>query len=143
MDQYLGTNVSGKAIEICKQSYRMDKSKSFLVYKPKSTENQRIIKRVRANLCISLDIILHLVEDKIYMNYMQDLFSSSDKYVLIFSPDFEKRLSEHVRYRKFTPYVEKEFKEWKLIDHIVSPLKGKETIADFYLYKRNLEEKRI
>jgi hypothetical protein len=86
------------------------------------------------DLTMSLDVILHLIEDEVYYQYMKDLFRLSKKYVIIYSPDRDQIFSGiHNKFRKFTSDVPKEF---KLIELINNPYKGEYTQADFYIFKK-------
>lgn len=110
--EYTGYDVSEKAIEICCKKYGNDLTKKFIWCGKESFENE-----MKADLSLSLDVIYHLVEDDIFQIYMDRLFNSSLKYVCIYSCDFEKKWTEHVRCRKFTDYVERYYKGWKLTEH--------------------------
>ena len=83
-DQYLGIDISSKAIELCIENYAIDNTKSFLLYEPNNSKNQRKIREYNADLCLSLDILLHLVEENVYRDYMRDLLTFSNKNCIIF-----------------------------------------------------------
>lgn len=75
---------------------------------------------ITCDLSLSLDVIFHLIEDKVFEEYMASLFSTSEKYVIIYSSNednMEKSL-EHVKHRKFTNWIEENKKEWALISFI-------------------------
>lgn len=63
---YLGIDVSQKAIELCKNRFKDDVSKSFC--------HVDDVNNSKAELSMSLDVIYHLVEDAVYNKYMTDLF---------------------------------------------------------------------
>ena len=93
---------------------------------------------------MSLDVIYHLVEDRVFEKYMRDLFSASNKYVIIYASnkdEQEEGQAEHVRHRKFTTWVEKNQRGWKLEKHIKNKYPYNEetkegSFADFYLFKK-------
>jgi hypothetical protein len=88
------------------------------------------------DLVLSLDVILHLIEDDIYYEHMASLFNLSKKYVIIYSPDEDKVLGGiHNKYRKFTNDISNTF---QLIEFIENPYKGPHTQADFYIYEKML-----
>jgi trans-aconitate methyltransferase len=129
---YLGFDVSPKAIAICRQIFSDDTSKKFRLSKDYSGE--------KAELVLSLDVIYHLVEDEVYEDYMNRLFTSSNLYVIIYSSNKEEIQIDHVKHRKFTNWIEKNCNTWDLIEYIPNkyPDNGnyKETSsADFYIYK--------
>ena len=70
----------------------------------------------------NIDVIYHLVEDDVYHNYMNQLFSSSKKYVIIYSSNFDDLESNnvvaHVKHRKFSKWVEENISEFEFIKHI-------------------------
>jgi len=111
--QYLGLDVSGKAVALCSEKFEGDKGKSFLQYDPLATPN--LSRFISADLTLSLDVIYHLIEDAIYQKYLTDLFCCSRRYVAVYSSDKDKRTaSPHVRHRNFTEHVRKLFPEFRL-----------------------------
>lgn len=140
--QYTGIDVSAKAVEICKKIFHGDNSKRFYCNGSEQFSLDAIGRGY--DLALSLDVIYHLVEDEIYEKYMEQLFLSSSKYVCIYSCNFEKRYTQHVRCRKFTDYVNKMEPEWKLIKRIPNKYpynsKDKENTSwsDFYIYEKRL-----
>ena len=94
-----------------------------------------------ADLTLSIDVIFHLVEDKIYSKYMSDLFLASNKYVIIYSSDFEGEQIRHMRQRKFTKWVEANVSDFKLINYIknkypYNPLDPDTSLSNFYFYQK-------
>ncbi len=91
---------------------------------------------------MSLDVIYHLIEDDVFNSYMNQLFDSSKKYVIIYSCNFEKVLAVHVRCRKFSDWIEKNKKDWKLIKYIKNKFpyrkekKAHTSFSDFYIYEK-------
>ncbi len=131
---YIGVDVSSAAISLCKESFGHDKSKSF-----KTNEEY---KNEKAELALSLDVIFHLVENDIYYSYLRQLFESSEKFVIIYSSNIDEQLGEHERHREFTTYVENNFLDWELMQHIPNehPYNGNEnkgSKSDFYIYRKS------
>lgn len=132
---YIGYDVSKKAIEICKDKFKEDKTKSFYLMGEREEES--------ADLTLSLDVIYHLVEDQVFESYMSKLFDAANKYVIIYSSNKERTgISLHVRHREFSRWVEKNRKQWSLIQKIDNkyPLRGffsRGSFADFYIYKKD------
>jgi 2-polyprenyl-3-methyl-5-hydroxy-6-metoxy-1,4-benzoquinol methylase len=134
---YIGFDVSEKALEICRNKFMEDESKSFY-----STFDSKF-KEIKADLVLSLDVIYHLIEDDVFHDYMNRLFSSSNKFVIIYSSNYNKQLTAHVKCRKFTDWVEShESSNWKLIKYIENqyPFDEKDpnntSMADFYIYEK-------
>jgi hypothetical protein len=110
-------------------SFIIEKNKK--IYKHKFTTS--IDELTSYDLTMSLDVILHLIEDEVYYQYMKDLFRLSNKYVLIYSPNKNQILGGvHNKYREFLPDVPENF---KLLQFINNPHKGEHTQADFFIFK--------
>lgn len=131
---YLGVDVSLKAVEMCRFKFP---HLSFILDTDLPFEPRRV------DMTMSCDVIYHLVEDSVYHKYMADLFHMAAKYVLIYAYDEDKCHATHVRYRKFTHYINTTFQDWKLVAHIpqkyLQSVVGdkNDTLSDFYLFQRN------
>ena len=125
---YMGYDVSPAAIEHCELMFHNDFDKTFALMDDK--------KPYIAQLTLSLDVIYHLVEDKVFEEYMHRLFDSSSKYVIIYSSDTEKKSKAlHVKHRKFTRWVKENKPEFKLI-MIEYNKYHQESHSDFYVYQK-------
>ncbi len=132
---YVGFDISPKAIALCEALFKNDPTKKFLELE--SYNNHQ------ADLSMSLDVIFHLVEDTIFHDYMSRLFLSSQKYVVIFSSNTNKNKEKpdpHVRHRKFTDWIETHQEDWALLSHTANenPFKGNNktgSFADFYVFE--------
>lgn len=140
---YIGLDVSVNAINICRKRFAGDKSKTFLPY---NCNGNFQIKHseIKVELALSLDVIFHLVEDRIFYSYMKDLFSVSHRFVIIYSSNFDAQTARHVRHRNFTKWINNNFIEWKLIERIPNryPLKNdpeNESFADFYIFAKKIK----
>lgn len=111
--QYIGYDVSEKAIAKCKEIFREDKTKEFIWSGSPDFDSD-----IKGELALSLDVIYHLLEDDVYELYMRRLFKSSTKYVCIYSCNFDKYSAPHVRCRKFTDYIDSYMTDWKLVKEI-------------------------
>lgn len=136
LPHYVGLDISRKAIELCLNCFKKDETKSFFLYEPEHFgDNNSIFK---AELALSLDVIYHLVEGNIFELYMRHLFSSSDKFVIIYSTDTDTNSifqASHVKNRRFSKWVENNLPDWKLIKKIKNrfPI---EKAPDFFVYER-------
>ena len=89
------------------------------------------------DLAVSLDVIYHLVDDNIYEKYMNDLFNSTNKFVIIYSSNHQEKYNgSHVYPRKFTDYIDIKFPRAKLLCHEPNPY-PKISGADFFVYQIN------
>ena len=120
-DQYTGYDVSKTARDICIHKFKDHTAKRFI-------SRETMFKK--ADLALSLDVLYHLVEEKVYTSYLKKLFSKCT-YVLIYAQDFDGDVSLHCRSRKFTTYIEETFPDYKLIETI----NGYHSKVKFYLNK--------
>lgn len=122
--RYTGVDVSPSAIKECRR--KCDESKEFILLGGAVGV---------CDMVISMDVIYHLIEDENFEKYMHDLFNASDKFVLIYSTDHELNESlnaPHVKHRKFSDYILREFPSWELI------LKPQPRLGDaqYFLYRK-------
>ncbi|OUR93436.1 hypothetical protein A9Q87_05550 [Flavobacteriales bacterium 34_180_T64] len=134
---YKGLDVSSKAIEICKSRFKNDLTKVFFHL------NDEVLNSAKAELVLSLDVLYHLIEDEVFVSYMDQLFKSSTKYVIIYSSNYNEVLTDHVKCRKFTDWIEKNIShQWNLIHRLKNKYTFDEedlentSMADFYFYEK-------
>lgn len=133
---YLGFDVSGRALTLCKNAFAGDETKSF--------RHMSEYKGDRAELTLSLDVIYHLVEDDVFLDYMKRLFDSADRYVVIYSSNTDENRPNqeaHVRHREFSRWVDEARPSWKLRMRIPNRYPfdcrtGRGSFADFYIYEK-------
>ena len=142
IQKYVGLDVSKKSIELCRRLFLTDKDKSFFLYDPYCFIDN--LSLFNSDLTLSLDVIYHLVEDEVFDKYMQDLFSTSKKYVIIYASNTNKNKTlqaQHVKHREFTKWIKEKLPNWKLTNKIENEFKLKdndkeESFADFYFFKK-------
>ena len=133
---YIGFDVSPVAIEKCEAIFSNDDTKTFRLMDEYTDE--------KAELTLSLDVIYHLIEDSVFVDYMERLFDSSTKLVVIYSSDTdtqERFQAAHLKHRKFSNWVARNRPGWVLIQHIPNryPYRGDDktgSFADFFVYER-------
>lgn len=132
---YLGFDISGTAIALCREAFASDASKTFAVSSDYCGQT--------ADLSLSLDVIYHLVEDAVFDSYMRTLFNASNKHVIIYASDTDENIgtARHVVHRNFTRWVAAHVPNWKLLEHIPNqyPYAGNHltgSSADFYVYEK-------
>ncbi len=140
LPKYVGLDVSGNAIDRCLQRHEADHGKSFFYYDPHRFVDHAGL--FRADVALSLDVIYHLVEDVVFDGYMDRLFVSARKYVIIYSSNSDdlRRGAPHVRDRQFTHWVEQNRPDWELFEVRENrhPYNGDESVsshANFYCYR--------
>lgn len=137
---YTGLDVSASAIEMCKNKFKGDSTKTFMLYRP----NRKRILSFKADLAISLDVIFHLVENQIFEIYMMDLFQSAERYVIIYSSNTIGMQNHHERTRHITSWIEKSIKGWSLIQVIKNlyPYDSHDpantSYSDFFIYGKSM-----
>jgi hypothetical protein len=127
---YVGFDVSMTAVGRCRDVFKADTSKRFDVIGNYRGET--------AELTLSLDVLYHLVEDSVFDEYMERLFGSSEKFVIIYSNNTDENESgnkPHVRFRKFTAWIEENARDWKLKEVIENRYRHAST-ADFFIYEK-------
>jgi len=139
---YIGLDVSKTAIEMCKERIGDDKTKRFFLYDPDCSVETRSV--FKAELALSLDVIYHLAEDRIFELYMRDFFSAAEKFVIIYSSDSDENppfQSPHIKHRRFSEWVKANLPEWKLSGRIPNryPFDRCDwsgSRADFFIYEK-------
>jgi len=134
-EKYFGYDVSKTVIEQNKIKFKNTKFKFDLISNL-NTEN-------KFDLTLSLDVIYHLTDNKIYQDYLKKLFYSSSNYVIIYSSNFDDLdyINAHIRHRKFINDIPSSF---KLVEHIPnaypeqisSSNSGDTSYADFFIFKK-------
>lgn len=132
---YIGYDVSNTILDSCSKTFFEDNTKQF--------DHISNFKSKKTDLILSLDVIYHLIEDDVYYNHMKTLFNANNNNVIIYSSNFDddygNKEIKHVRHRKFTNWVEKNAKDFKL-DKLIKnkyPYSGDSktgSLADFYFY---------
>jgi hypothetical protein len=133
---YAGYDVSEAAVRGCRRLFAGDQTKTFELMSQYRGE--------RADLALSLDVIYHLVEDRVFADYMRTLFGASHRYVIIYandSDDNREYQGPHVKHRKFSTWIRESAPEWSLLAHIPNryPYRGdytKGSFAECFIYER-------
>jgi hypothetical protein len=133
---YLGIDVSAKAVELCRTIFANDPSKNFII-------SSELEPGTTADLALSLDVIYHLTENSVYEAYMQRLFQSALRFVIVYSSNMEQPWeAKHVRHRHFTRWIERNQPHWILHSTIKNAYPwdsadpDQTSFADFYVFSR-------
>lgn len=133
---YIGFDVSPVAVERCRERFKADSSKRFALLQDYAGET--------ADLAMSLDVIYHLVEDHVYEAHLRSVFGASKRFVAIYSTNRDAPDDAglpHVRHRRFSDFVERELKAWKLLRNEKQPnaYSGditQSSMAEFFLFEK-------
>jgi SAM-dependent methyltransferase len=136
---YIGLDVSKTALKLCKDCFEHDETKRFVLYQPDIFFNTH-----RGGLALSLDVIYHLVENRVFELYMAHLFSSAEKFVIICSSDTDVNhfnQAPHINHRNFSEWVKANRPEWRLLRRIPNkyPLRADDqagSFAEFFVYEK-------
>jgi SAM-dependent methyltransferase len=110
---YMGYDVSPSAIKRCQEQFGGDPSKRFVLLDEACTFNRM------AEMALSLDVIYHLVEDRVYERHMESLFRAATRFVIIYSDNEDlPRQWAHIRHRRFSDWIEQNRLKWRLVEHI-------------------------
>jgi SAM-dependent methyltransferase len=132
---YIGLDVSRTAIGLCQRRFASDVTKSFFLYDGACFTDRAGI--FTADLALSLDVVYHLTEDAVFQAYLRHLFAAGQRLVVIYSTDAEiSGTAPHVRHRRFTPWVEANIPDWRLVEVTAGP-STERTAADFFVYARS------
>ena len=75
---------------------------------------------------------------------MKTLFNMSKKFVIIYAKNEDLNHAQHVKFRKFTNYINQYLQEWKLIKHIpnkypqlkIGQNNNNTSPNDFYIFEK-------
>ena len=131
--RYLGFDVSESAVAGCVELFADDDTKAFHLLDEYEGEV--------ADLVLSLDVVYHLIEDKVFEEHMRLLFSASRRFVIVFSTNQDfPGIATHVRHREFTRWTDQHATAWRLIDEPSDTDRARrgdwgEPTAGFYVYE--------
>ncbi|WP_425078937.1 hypothetical protein [Ruegeria denitrificans] len=133
--KYTGLDVSDLCVRRCNEVFR---SRPNWVFKNADSEVEP------HDVSLSLDVIYHLTEDSVFDNYMRRLFGLAQRYVVIYSSDFDLNPSnQHVRHRPYSAWIEDFMPGWQLYCEEENPfaVKGhahasKNSFAAFKVFER-------
>jgi hypothetical protein len=139
---YIGLDVSKTAIELCKARFKNDPAKTFFLYDPDHFGD--VHGTFTAELALSLDVIYHLIEDRIFELYVKHLFSAAQRFVIVYSSDTDVNplcRAPHIKHRRFSEWINRNLPEWKLVRKMpnkyrVEGCNRKTPCADFFIYEK-------
>lgn len=133
---YIGYDVSISVIAKLQEKFNADMNKLFY-------HISNYYKKEKPDLTLSLDVIYHLIEDDVYNDYMEKLFDTSNKYVIIYSCNRNDLVNDsHIKYRVFLSWVLNNRPEFKLIKIIENKYPydkadpNNTSWSDFYIFEK-------
>jgi hypothetical protein len=131
---YCGYDISPYIVNKCRKKFSET---------PNITFTSDINELPLSDLCLSLDVIYHVVDKDDYEVYLTQLFQKSLKFVLIYSTNYNDIRDElknrewyHAYHRKFSDWVDKNINNFKLINIFENPLRDD---IHFWLYTKNFK----
>jgi hypothetical protein len=106
-------DVSATAVDLCRERFREDPTKSFALYEP----TQYRMGADQADLALSLDVVYHLVEQTVFERHLRHVFGAASRFVIVYSSNVDAvGVAPHIRHRRFTDWVGAQLPEWSLIE---------------------------
>jgi SAM-dependent methyltransferase len=132
---YVGIDVAAASIERCMARFGHDRTKRFYLG---DTIGDNL---GPFDLALSLDVVYHLVEDRIFDAHMKSLFASSGRYAIIYASNYDATTNApHVRHRKFTDWISRNADHWQPAGRLANPFPfdpsrpNQTSFADFYFF---------
>ncbi|MDO9546665.1 MAG: class I SAM-dependent methyltransferase [Pelolinea sp.] len=100
--EYLGLDISQTAIETCMNKFKNDKTKSFMIYDPICFLNRGFFK---ADLTICLDVLYHIIPNEDFRKTLDDIFSCSRDYAILYTSLHKANASKHILHREMLPIL--------------------------------------
>jgi hypothetical protein len=144
---FTGVDVSQFAVQRLAQRFAADWRKRFIWYNgTRSSLTGTSGKLLQGDLSMSLEVIFHITQPDIFSNYMELLFDTSKRFVIILSNDPNENedcnqgvcytSSSHLRYWAITRWVENNrADEWQLAGDLQHKY-PEQAWSDFYFFAR-------
>ena len=133
---YTGVDVSPTTLAACAKRFRARPNHYFHLFDALQPNDH-------AELTLSIDVIFHLIEDSVFRNYLTALFTRAAKYVLVYASNTDQAWPDaHVRHRRFTDSIARDFPDWRLAAHLPNPYAYRPqqpettSFADFFVYAK-------
>ena len=137
IDKYLGLDVSPDTINSISKKFDGDSRKEFEAYDPSKF---KVSDRYTADIALSMDVILHLVEESRYLDYLRNLFSSGNRFVGIFNTATDEqpaKMAIHNRFRDHRKWIAKHAPDFQSVACDLTPENlGYPSDTGFYFYKK-------
>lgn len=112
IERYVGVDISQKCIDWARRNFHQQGWTFLTADEFKQTRAEHI-----AELGLSLDVVYHLIEDEVYRTYLEDLFATASRFVLIYSSnrDYFDPAFPHVRHRTVVDDVSALEPGWRFV----------------------------
>lgn len=133
---YIGVDVSPTAIAGCAGRFAARPNHRFRLFDELASAD-------RAELTLSIDVIYHLIEERVFDSYLTELFTRAERFVLIYASNTDQPWPQgHVRHRRFTDPIACNYPDWRLVAHLPNPhpyaaeQPDTTSFADFFVYAK-------
>lgn len=106
-DNYIGLDISPTAVKMCRDMFKNDLSKQFAIYNPESFKRSSF---GDFELVVCLDVLYHVVDEEAYKKTLDDVFSFSAPYVILYTTLVDDGIphnSPEIRHRNVLNYLKK------------------------------------
>jgi trans-aconitate methyltransferase len=119
--EYVGLEVSDHAVAEARKRLSRHPNRTAHAWKPGDPIEHR------GCIALSMDVVFHLVDDDLFVAYMDALFSVGVDAVAIYSTDHEGPVQGHVRHRNVSEWVAEHKPEWTRTTATPPPWPNKDT----------------
>jgi hypothetical protein len=133
--RYIGLDISEVALDRCRARFSGNPRMRFATIGSYDGET--------ADLALSLDVLYHLVEEEVYLAYLDRLFASSRRWVFVYSSSTESpvRSAKHVLHRPVEKDIAERFPEFTRRRNIEQSLPAHPSTEDplharFFIFER-------
>lgn len=139
---YTGLDISASAVEKCRT--RIKNAGKACKHFYTLDDIPAAVKDKKFHISMSIDVLYHLVDDKLFEEHMKMLFEFASEWVIIYSPDKDNDPGtvEHIKHRRFTQYISDKYPDWVLKYVIKNSCTlprdvPRNSFADFFIYGHN------
>jgi DNA-binding transcriptional ArsR family regulator len=132
---YTGYDIAEAAIDLCRTKFAGDSTKTFHCLTDVRTLEP-------ADLCLSLDVIYHLLDDTLFQDHLESLFRIAHRYAIIYGNGCVRPYNAgHVRLRNFSEAIRLRHPDWTLVNAERNPFYSEAgtdpnfTWSNFYVYE--------
>jgi len=122
---YIGLDISGAAVTMCRDRFDQDLNKKFIVCTP---SDYRGLNLKKADLVLCLDVLYHIIDEDDFIETLDAIFMHSDKYVILYTMLHEpsNKTAAHIKFRDIYSYLNKypQFEIYRTVEQKYPDLSG-------------------
>lgn len=111
LEKYVGYDISESAVRLANEKFVNPEFKT-------STRQPGFWRKF--DITMSIDVIYHIVEERDFTEHMTKLFSSSTKFVVIYSYPAppSREIPKHIKFNDFVKWAKRHATDWQLHEHL-------------------------